>query len=509
MTRSMNRGTQTVEHLTLAITAFLCITIFSTCSFIYPTNPWDDANVFMTIGKSMLAGKRLYLEICDQKGPVLFFLHEMAAAISSRSFLGIYFVELICFYMYLHYSFKIMRLFSGSSIVLPLTCMIGVLTVSSDFFFYGDSVEELVLPIFSHCLYHMLAYIRSGRLPGWRQMLAIGIGAGIVFWLKFNLMIFYVGALVALLVIAYRHKMQNELWRGICWIIGGMLLVTSGVILYFAANGTLDALWKYYFHNNLFLYHGSNSNGEPPFWWFKLVKLGIWTAMTMPILFFKVNKDIKLLVVLSYGLLLLSFSVLTVQLYYFLIIFAFSPLFIYFFRNIRNTRRVYIAFILITMVCTAFNWNVVNLLSGTLPVKNIKMAEIINADHSEDSEVLNFCSYDTGIYVLTDRLPLTKYHFMPNIQSEEVRKEQACLAESGRAKYLVRRIGRIRTIQDYYNVPIPTKYKLICYEQEKYRYRFLTGPLNYLWNLGYPQVILKHIMSEPDKQECFLYKRID
>ena len=231
--------------------------------------------------------------------------------------------------------------------------------------------------------------------------------------------------------------------------------------------------------------------------------------MTMPILFFKVNKDIKLLVVLSYGLLLLSFSVLTVQLYYFLIIFAFSPLFIYFFRNIRNTRRVYIAFILITMVCTAFNWNVVNLLSGTLPVKNIKMAEIINADHSEDSEVLNFCSYDTGIYVLTDRLPLTKYHFMPNIQSEEVRKEQACLAESGRAKYLVRRIGRIRTIQDYYNVPIPTKYKLICYEQEKYRYRFLTGPLNYLWNLGYPQVILKHIMSEPDKQECFLYKRID
>lgn len=504
---TLNRPT--VEYLALSIASFLCITIFSTCSFLYPTNPWDDANVFLTIGKSMLAGKELYLETCDQKGPLLFFMHEMAAAISSRSFFGIYLVELICFFLYLLYSFKLMQLFANSTVALPLTCLIGTVTASSDFFYYGDSVEEFALPFFTHCLYHMLSYIKTGRLPAWQQMLTIGVGAGVIFWLKFNLMVFYFGALIALIVIVHRHRMQAELWHGLRWIIGGMLLVTLGVILYFATRGTLDVLWRYYFYNNLFLYHGSNTNGEPPFWWFKMIKLGIWAALTLPILLFKVNKDIKLLVLLSYGMLLLSFSVLTVQLYYFLVIFAFSPLLIYFFRNVRNTCYLYTALALMTLVCTALNWNVVTLLSGTLPVRNMEMAEIVNADHSESDEVLNFCSYDTGIYVLTEHLPLTKYHFMPNILSNDVREEQAHWVKSSKVKYLARRIGRVKTVHDYYDIPIPSDYELIYNEQELFRYRFLTNPMNYLWNLGYPQAVLKHIMTEPDRQRCMLYKRID
>lgn len=231
--------------------------------------------------------------------------------------------------------------------------------------------------------------------------------------------------------------------------------------------------------------------------------------LTLSILLFKANKDIKLVVMLSYGMLLLSFSVLTVQLYYFLVIFAFSPLLIYFFRRIRNTRNLYMAFVVTAIACSILNWNIVTLLSGTLPVRNMEMAEIVNADHTEDNEVVNFCSYDTGIHVLTEHLPLTKYHFMPNIQSKDIREEQARLLRSSKAKYLARRIGCVKKANDYYDLPIPPEYELIYNQQELFRYRFLTNPMNYLWNLGYPQAVLKHVMTEPKPQRSMLYKRID
>ena len=84
------------EPFFLLLFAVLIITLFSTCSFLYPLNPWDDANVYMTIGNAMLGGKDLYVDIFDHKGPVLYLMHEMAAMLSRSSFVGIYLIEIVC-----------------------------------------------------------------------------------------------------------------------------------------------------------------------------------------------------------------------------------------------------------------------------------------------------------------------------------------------------------------------------------------------------------------------------
>ena len=59
-----------MKNFLLLLFAVLLITLFSTCSFLYPLNPWDDANVYMTIGNAMLGGRELYVDIFDHKGPV-------------------------------------------------------------------------------------------------------------------------------------------------------------------------------------------------------------------------------------------------------------------------------------------------------------------------------------------------------------------------------------------------------------------------------------------------------
>ena len=45
------------EKVLLFFLALLLTTLFSTCSFFYPLNPWDDANVYMTRSRSFFLAR--------------------------------------------------------------------------------------------------------------------------------------------------------------------------------------------------------------------------------------------------------------------------------------------------------------------------------------------------------------------------------------------------------------------------------------------------------------------
>jgi hypothetical protein len=525
-------------RLFLFLFALVLISVFSTCSFLYPLNPWDDANVYMTIGNAMLGGKELYVDIFDHKGPVLFFLHEWAAMLSRSSFVGIYLVEIVCCYFYLLYSWKTMKTLSDSpsmgrnkeSLALEgevwrgsALCLLGILTYSSDFFSYGDSVEEFALPIFAHSLYLLLKFVRDREVPSRWNSVAMGIGVALLFWMKFNLLFFYVGAGLALLYIAWKHRQMVALWKMVLWAFVGFALVSACVVIYFAWHGTLDALWYSYFEVNIFHYHGVGTNGEPPFWWFKLVKLGIWAVLMIPVFFLKVSKEVKLLVFGTYGMLVLSFATLTVQFYYFLTLFpffalapSFSPFGGVFKQQASSSpghspkggagRGLLLLFVAFLAIAT--NWNIVTLLNGTFPHSVLEMAEIINKNESEDSEVLTFSSYDTGIYQHTRHLPPNRNYFLSSILDPEIKREQAEWVNSGKVKYLVREIGAINTCHEYYEAPIPANYRLIYDNEELFRYRFIWQPLSYLWNLTWPRPLLRHIMEPVTvNQKMQVYER--
>ena len=493
-----------MKRLLLFLFAVLIITVFSTCSFLYPLNPWDDANVYMTIGNAMLSGKELYVDIFDHKGPVLFFLHEWAAMLSRSSFIGIYLVEIVCCYFYLLYSWKILSMWrekeslalegevwrgSGWGLLL-----LGIVTYSSDFFSYGDSVEEFALPIFAHSLYLMLKVVKDREVPSRLQSIVMGVGVALLFWMKFNLLFFYVGGFLVLLCIAWKRSQMKELWTVVLWAVVGFVAVTAGVLAYFALHGTLDALLEAYFMVNIFHYHGVATNGEPPFWWFKLVKLGIWAVLMIPVFFLKVSKEVKWLVFGTYGVLVLSFATLTVQFYYFLTLFPFFTLIPLMLPRGGSAWKALVG-VLIAILAISTNWNVVTLLNGTFPTSVLEMADIINRNETEDSEVLTFSSYDTGIYQHTRHLPPNKNYFLSSILDPEIKAEQAALVASGKIKYLVREIGAINTYHEYYDVPVPTNYRLIYDNEELFRYRFIWQPLSYLWNLTWPRPLLRGIME--------------
>lgn len=497
------------KSLFLLAVAFVCITLFSASSFLYPLNPWDDANVFMTIGKSMLSGKLLYKEIFDQKGPILFLIHEFAAWISYRSFFGIYLIEIFCYWGFLWYSYKIIRLFSNSWIDMPLTCLIGMCVVTTDFFFYGDSVEELSLSILSYTLYWMLTYLKTGTLPSSNTLLLVGIGMGMIFWMKFTIVIFHFAALLALMHICYLRNKIQDIYRITLWTMAGFLLVSALCILYFLSKGTLSDMYDAYFYTNLFQYGGKASNGEPDVAWFFFVKVAIATVLVLPVAFTKVRRDVRLLVVMCYGMQIVSFTLWPVHIYYFLVLFVYSPLVIYFLRNVRETWQAKSVMCLVATVAVATSYNFVTLVSGTFHSGIIPIAKYVDAHKDRRDDVLTFSSHETGIYLLADVLPPNRFFFAPNSTKPEVRTEQKECIERVRPKFLIRKVDPVKSALKYYESPIPPGYRQVCHERELFRYHFLLNPNMFMRNLMYSLGLEGLSSDDVMHQHLYLYERVD
>ena len=82
------------ETAVLFLGSTAVITLMSASSPLYPFNYWDDANIYLTIGRCIKHGLVLYRDAYDHKGPTLFFIHAIAAVISEKSFLGVWLIEI-------------------------------------------------------------------------------------------------------------------------------------------------------------------------------------------------------------------------------------------------------------------------------------------------------------------------------------------------------------------------------------------------------------------------------
>ena len=137
--------------------SLIFLAVCSKSSFLYPINDWEDANIFFTVGKSIVQGKVLYRDVFDHKGPLLYFLHSLAYLVSRDSFLGMYGIEVFAFTAYLLAVYRTLRLYVKKNILLVLPLLAAAI-LSSKSFCHGDSAEELCLPLVAWSLYATLRY---------------------------------------------------------------------------------------------------------------------------------------------------------------------------------------------------------------------------------------------------------------------------------------------------------------------------------------------------------------
>ena len=249
------------------IMAAVLLGLCSRCSPLYPINDWVDANIFFTTGKSMLAGRVLYRDVFDHKGPLLYFLYGLGSLLDRRGFGGVFVLEVIAFAVYLYIGWRTVRLFVPDANPLWMA-LPAAAAVTCRAFVWGGSAEELCLPLLAAAGHRTLAFActpaaQRRPLPG-RTVVGMGVLAGCVLWIKFNILGFFLGSVLLLAAVYAAHGWRRELGKSCVQYLGGMALATVPWLLYFALNGALRDWWQVYFYDNLFLYtaRGAAASGS-------------------------------------------------------------------------------------------------------------------------------------------------------------------------------------------------------------------------------------------------------
>lgn len=241
----------------LLITAAVLMLFGSMASPLFPIHTGVDQNTFLTVGRAMCEGRVLYRDIFEQKGPLLYVLHALAYLIDSDGFFGVYLLEVLCFWWYLHLLRKIAAEFVPDTMAVSAAALSGLLTVITYAFSRGDNAEEFCLPLLAVGLLGLIRFAESDEsAPSWGILLAAGACAGCVLWIKFTMLGFYIAWVLCVFFITLRRGNFKTALCSVLRFLLGMVLATLPWLIYFLCHSALYSLWEVYFYANIFLYSG-------------------------------------------------------------------------------------------------------------------------------------------------------------------------------------------------------------------------------------------------------------
>lgn len=425
------------QHIFIFIVAFISITLLSTSSFLYPLNIWNDSNCFFTVGKSMLSGVVPYRDIFEQKGPLLYFLHALAALISYKTFFGVYIFEVIAAYAFLLFSYKTMCLFVDKKVIYFLP-ILSFVVYSSYSFRYGDSAEEFCMPLIMYGLYVSIKSFKNKENISFKEALFVGITAGTVLWVKYSMLGFYVGWIILPAIVMISTKKIKELFKLVLQIALGVLIPSIVVLIYFAINDSILDLFTVYFYDNIFLYSNAGSsnmllNVIGGIYYAVINNRNVALFIAAGIVFMAIKKHnvINYLLMLVFTMMFIFMGAVSYG-YYSLILSVFVPLGVAFSYDalckLKLTDKkslkaiIQITQVAVCLILLVSSSNFYLLGTDKDDLVQYRFSEQIN--EIEDATLLNYGTLDIGVYTVSGIVPNNKYFAKLNINYEEMNKAQ-------------------------------------------------------------------------------------
>lgn len=243
-----------------ALLALLCaclaLLVATSSSPLYATNFWTDTNIYFTIGRGMTRGLMPYRDLFDHKGPLLFILYALGAAISDTSFIGVFALEALSLAAAVYAGWRTVRLFGKGRLTLLAMPLLAAAICCCTAFTQGGSAEEFALPALAVGVYLTLAAMTRAEEKTRGRMLGFGAAAGWVFLIKYTDIGLFAGLGVCLLAFVWRREGFGRALLAAGRMLLGAALVCAPVAAYLAVNGALGACVEVYFVQNLFDYSG-------------------------------------------------------------------------------------------------------------------------------------------------------------------------------------------------------------------------------------------------------------
>ena len=231
--------------------SFIVMMLASANSFIFARNTFVDPNAFMMVGRRMLKGAVMYKDVYEHKGPYLCLLSEFMCFISSNSYIGMFLVEFVLFSIFLFYSYKILYIYFENNSIMFIPIIAFICLVST---IYTEelSVEQLCIPMLSISLYMLLKFFKEGYEK--HIWLINGIFTGIIFWIKYTVLMIYIVWCFVILFYCLKRKDIKKLFEIIIKWAFGILIASIPIVIYFTINNAWYDLYKAYFYNLIVIY---------------------------------------------------------------------------------------------------------------------------------------------------------------------------------------------------------------------------------------------------------------
>ena len=208
-----------------------------------------DSAVFMSFGKGITHGLRLYLDLYDNKGPMIFYFNALGYLLGGRT--GLWILQVVFMTFAFELSYRTARLFTGRG-----TAWLSVLVL---LFLYcgtvgeGTMTEEWSLVFSLLPLWLSLRFIKTGtpayRHPKWYSVI-YGVCFGVNFMMRATNAAIVCGVLLAFAVLLCREKKFGALLLHIVLVLCGAALVVGPFALYFARIGAFDRfMYASFLHN--------------------------------------------------------------------------------------------------------------------------------------------------------------------------------------------------------------------------------------------------------------------
>lgn len=398
--------------------ATITITLFSGCSPLKVINPYSDINIYLTIGRNILDGGKLYTSLFDHKGPLLYFLYTIACFISRNTFFGVYLIEIISLSIFLIYSDKILKLIFNTKcekyeIYLSLCAIIIV--ASNAFNIGGGTVEELFLPFFQITNYICLNRIMKNDSFTPKDCILIGLFASISFLSKFTLSGYYLGVGICLIIYQF-NKDRTKLLSCCEYTIFTFLLVFSITSIYFVINHNFDDFINTYFIFNLFNYQKNDSSliirllKQFNQYLFYLKKDTIFVSLSLiglATIFIKFKKSYESLFFFMTFIMWNTFTFAFCSTRYSYYVLPIAVYIIFVIVNFNNQITKLFIHLLYVCICLFDIYFYSNLASLNKDKNDYVQYDFINI--IGDSSFLVYKGYDNGFYFVGNETPACKY----------------------------------------------------------------------------------------------------
>lgn len=481
---------QITDILIILLISFCFLAVCSRSSLLYPFNNWDDSNSYFSMGKALMNGKVLYRDIFDQKGPLLYLIYGIGTLLSSRTFYGIFFLELLSFSFFLAAEHKILQLYLKRITSLCLLPISAMAITASKSFYWGGSAEEFCLPLLAWGLYFSIKYFKKEypSAPSPKIIFTAGILAGCIMLIKFTVLGFYFAWMA---VIALALFIKGNIKRSIqsCLIfLGGMILPAIPWLIYFILHNSLYYWYHAYIYCNVFLYSDVYYESinlydkiytlAKIFYWLIPDNLIYFCFIIAGFIWVLLHKSFrwieKINIYLLFGLLFLGIYIGGTTLYYYSLplslfaIYGLIPIgsFMEFILNKlscqKNTIVISIAPGIITML-TGFilalnlSMNIEYMGQKREDFYLYKFRDIILNSETVEPTLLNISCLDAGLYTLTGIVPNCRYFQSNAVHGfDEVKIEQL--------KYITEQATDFIIARDYYPEEVSQYYNLVSRE---------------------------------------------